>query len=377
MLEQLYLQNFKSIRDKTFNLESLTIFSGLNGMGKSTVLQSMLLLRQSYEAHLLPYTGMSLTGGYIRIGNGKDLLFTDANEEFVGIEAIWDDSTLGCKFIYDEKSDMQPVDSASLLMSGTPFEQALFTASFQYLSAERISPKTIYDVSEYAVNQRRSLGIKGEYTAHFLAVHGEKPIAIGALQHSKSATNTLIDNLNAWMSEITPGTKVVAKLIPEINQASLHYQFASATQMTSQFRPENTGFGLTYVLPVVTALLSARQGDLLIIENPESHLHPAGQSLVALLISLACQNNVQVIVETHSDHFFNGVRTSIKHGKIDCEKVNIFFMSRDSDSPEHEAQIDEVRVGSNGKVAYWPDGFFDEWDKSLNALVREPNCPDV
>lgn len=73
------------------------------------------------------------------------------------------------------------------------------------------------------------------------------------------------------MSEITPGVKIITRTIPEINQASLHYQFASATEYTNEFRPENTGFGLTYVLPVVTALLCSKPGDLLIIENPESH----------------------------------------------------------------------------------------------------------
>src|SRR5690606_35790300 len=102
---------------------------------------------------------------------------------------------------------------------------------------------------------KRSLGIKGEYTAHFLSQHGDKNLFIDQLQHPQAQSPKLIDNLNAWMSDITPGVKIITKLIPEINQASLHYQFASATEYTNEFRPENTGFGLTYVLPVATALL--------------------------------------------------------------------------------------------------------------------------
>jgi len=370
MIERLTLKNFKSIKEGIFDFENLTLLSGLNGMGKSSVLQSMLLLRQSYEKHILPDTGISLTGDYVNIGNGKDILFNDGDDDFFDIELDWLDSELFFRFDYDEKSDMQPMNKSEFRIKGFPFQESLFTSSFQYLSAERISPKSIYSVSEYAVNKKRSLGKTGEYTAHFLSEHGNEKILIDELRHENSSTHNLIDNINAWMSEITPGTKVIAKLIPEINQASLHYQFSTSTELTPQFRPENTGFGLTYVLPVVTAVLSAKPGDLLLIENPESHLHPSGQSIVAQLISKASQNGVQIIIETHSDHFLNGVRTSVKSNKIESKNVCVYFLHRDQDSPEHCTSIEQVRIEPSGRISHWPVGFFDEWDKNLNKLVK-------
>lgn len=370
MIERLNLRNFKSIKDEFFDLENLTLFSGLNGMGKSTVLQSMLILRQSYDKHLLPSTGISLTGEYVCIGNGRDLLFTDAEEESIDIELIWSDSSLDLHFDYRENSDMQPIQMHDDNINGSPFEESLFTSSFQYLSAERISPRSIYDVSDYAVNQRRSLGIKGEYTAHFLAEHGNDAISIRAYKHPSAKTDYLIDNLNAWMSEITPGTKVIAQIIPEVNKASLHYKFSSGKKITANFRPENTGFGLTYVLPVVTAVLSARSGDLLLIENPESHLHPAGQALIAKLIAIAANNNVQIIIETHSDHFLNGIRRSVKSNLIDVDNVCAYFLSREVDCPEHSVQVEKVTIEPSGRIKYWPKGFFDEWEKSLNELIK-------
>lgn len=370
MIERLSLRNFKSIKDEVFDFEGLTLFSGLNGMGKSTALQSMLILRQSHDKHLLPDIGISLTGEYVCIGNGNDLLFNDAEEEVIDIEVIWSSSSLDLHFDYSEKSDMQPIRKSDEDIKGTPFEESLFTPSFQYLSAERISPRSTYDVSEYAVNQRRSLGVKGEYTAHFLAEHGNDAISIKAFKHPDALTDYLIDNLNAWMSEITPGTKVIAKLIPEINKASLHYRFSSANAITTNFRPENTGFGLTYVLPVVTAVLSARSGDLLLIENPESHLHPAGQALIAKLIAIAAHNDVQIIIETHSDHFLNGIRQSVKSKLIDADNVCVYFLSRDIDSSEHSVQVEKVAIEPSGRIEYWPKGFFDEWEKSLNTLIE-------
>lgn len=370
MLERLSLCNFKSIKEATFDLENLTLFTGLNGMGKSSALQSLLLLRQSFEKHIFPSTGLSLAGDYASIGNGKDLLFSDGEDEFIDIELYWsNNSTLKSRFLYFENSDMQPLDEKNSLLSPNVFEQALFTSSFQYLSAERISPKSIYSVSEYAVNKKRSLGKTGEYTAHFLAEHGDEKVSINALMHQNSISDNLIGSLNAWMSEITPGTKVIAKLIPEINQASLHYQFETDTELTSQFSPQNTGFGLTYVLPVVTAILSSKPGDMLLIENPESHLHPSGQSTIAKLIALASQNGVQVLVETHSDHFLNGIRTSVKNNCIESDNVCIYYLYRDENSSEHSARVEEIRVEPSGRISHWPPGFFDEWDKSLNSLI--------
>ncbi|MCF6345246.1 MAG: DUF3696 domain-containing protein [Thiomicrorhabdus sp.] len=140
--------------------------------------------------------------------------------------------------------------------------------------------------------------------------------------------------------------------------------------MTANFRPENTGFGLTYVLPVVTAVLSARSGDLLLIENPESHLHPAGQALIAKLISIAAHNDVQIIIETHSDHFLNGIRQSVKSKLIDADNVCVYFLSRNIDSSEHSVQVEKVAIEPSGRIEYWPEGFFDEWEKSLNKLIE-------
>lgn len=370
MLNLLSLENFKSIKDHDFELRNLTIFSGFNGMGKSSALQSLLLLRQSHDKHLLPSVGLSLTGEYVKIGNGKDLLYSYANDENIKIEVCWDDSHLELNFDYDENSDLQPLSKSSSIEESA-FLESLFVSNFQYLSAERISPKSVYDVSEYAVNQKRSLGKNGEYTAHFLSQHGDEPLAIKALIHPKASSPNLIDNLNSWMSEITPGTKVITRLIPEINQASLHYQFESSSELTDKFRPENTGFGLTYVLPVVTAILSSKPEDLLLIENPESHLHPSGQSVIAKMMAIASNHNVQILAETHSDHILNGIRGSIKNKLVCKESVITYFLSRNMESREHAVEVDKIEINDAGRIDSWPNGFFDEWDKSLNSLLKE------
>lgn len=370
MIETIAVRNFKLLQDQTFQINNLNVFSGLNGSGKSSLIQCLLLLRQSFEKNMLPDKGLSLSGNYVRLGTGTDVLSVDAENELIEYDFFWEDEILLLlSFQYNPRSNVQPLVKED--SEGDCYEQSLFTSSFQYLSAERISPGSSFDVSDYDVNNLNSIGNRGEYTAHFIAEKSLDIIQIKEIIHPEATSDTLIASIDAWMSEITPGTRVIAKVIPEINQASLHYKFETLSTITKPFLPENTGFGLTYILPIITAVLKAKRGDLLIIENPESHLHPAGQTAIAKLISLASESGVQIIIETHSDHFLNGVRISLKNSLISSENVEFYFLSRDVESTEHSTHVDNPRVDDSGNFDCWPVGFFDEWDKSLDTLLSD------
>jgi predicted ATPase len=134
-------------------------------------------------------------------------------------------------------------------------------------------------------------------------------------------------------------------------------------------KPTNVGFGLTYVLPVVTAVLFASPGDLLIIENPESHLHPQGQARLGKLFAQSAEQGVQLFIETHSDHVLNGVRVATKQQLISPEKVGIFFFERYL-ADEHRTEIIQPIIDENGRINKWPPGFFDEWDNQLDELLK-------
>ena len=86
MIRFIRLENFKCFEKQEIELGALTLLSGLNGMGKSTILQALLLLRQSYQQGLLQKTGLSLNGDLVKIGSAQDALFEDAKEEKIGFE---------------------------------------------------------------------------------------------------------------------------------------------------------------------------------------------------------------------------------------------------------------------------------------------------
>jgi predicted ATPase len=134
-------------------------------------------------------------------------------------------------------------------------------------------------------------------------------------------------------------------------------------------RAPNMGFGLSYSLPVVVAGLVAPQRDaLLIVENPEAHLHPAGQSRMGTFLATVAATGVQVLVETHSDHVLNGIRRAIgEHGVLPSSDALVhFFDAKEDGEPQNTA----LRFSSSGGLNEWPKRFFDQYQVDVAALAK-------
>lgn len=370
MLEFIRVQGFKTLLDASFPLTSLNIFTGLNGMGKSTLIQTLLLLRQSYERNTLFDKGLLLKGEYTTLGTGSDILAEQSETNSLQFILTWSQQKpLQLCFHYAPHSDLQPLDHHFFEEDHSPETISLFNKKFQYLSADRISPASSYEASSYSIDNLNSLGNHGEYTAHFIAENSSKSLAVKALRHSKAISPALLENLDCWMAEISPGLRIHATMQPATNSVSLGYAFDQGKEITADFKPQNVGFGITYVLPVITAILRSQPGDMLIIENPESHLHPAGQALVGKLCAIAAKSGVQLFIETHSDHFLNGVRVAVKDKIVEPEDVKFFFLERDKGSAAHASTVISPEIDSSGRMSCWPDGFFDEWDRQPEKLL--------
>jgi predicted ATPase len=128
------------------------------------------------------------------------------------------------------------------------------------------------------------------------------------------------------------------------------------------------GFGVSYSLPVVVAALRAPRGGILIVENPEAHLHPAGQSGIGELLAVAAGDGVQVLVETHSDHVINGIRRAVvdRVARLATREVAIHFV-RDDPSGE---PVTTIALDETGTLSAWPAGFFDQIERDLAQIAR-------
>ncbi|MDE2816578.1 MAG: DUF3696 domain-containing protein [Chloroflexota bacterium] len=117
-------------------------------------------------------------------------------------------------------------------------------------------------------------------------------------------------------------------------------------------------------MPVILALL-AQPNTLCMIENPEAHLHPRGQTKLAELAALAASVGVQVFVETHSDHFIDGVRIAVRDGIITPEDTAFHYFERDGS----HTVVSSPQVDQDGRLSRWPAGFFDQHEENLARLI--------
>lgn len=371
MITNLRLQNFKCFSDQALEFGALTLLSGLNGMGKSSVIQSLLLLRQSYEQGLLDKKELALNGDLVCIGTARDVLYEGAEDDTICFEiaVAGSDRARWCFNYKEADANVLTLDSAS---SGKKYSYdfSLFNRNFHYINAERTGPRTSFEISDSIVRQHRQLGPRGEYTAHFLAVFGRDEIPNKVLAHPKAESYLLRTQVEAWLGEISPGTRLHFTTHAGMDIVNLQYSFITEQQVSNEYRSTNVGFGLTYILPVLVAILSSPSGALILCENPEAHLHPKGQVLMGELITLAASCGIQVVVETHSDHVLNGIRLAVHCGKIKPADVNLHFFQRREKGEQIVSEVISPHIDEDGRIDVWPEGFFDEWDRSLESLLE-------
>jgi len=365
MIRALRMQNFKCFENQRFDLGPLTLLSGLNGTGKSSVLQSLLLLRQSYQRGLLQSVGLALNGDLVQLGTARDVFYEGATSPPFGFDVDFDER-LGASWSFEYAPEADVVRSVSGPVDEAVYHASLFGDDFHYLSAERIGPRLSFPKSDYWVREHRQLGVSGQYTSHFLSLFGEHKVN-KSLAHPREKTLTLKAQVDAWMGEVSPGIRIEAKSYPDIDFISLHYAFLVGKQVSNSYRSPNVGFGITYTLPVVVALLALPAGALVMFENPEAHLHPQGQVKIGELMARVAGCGIQVIVESHSDHILNGVRIAVRQGILAPEQVRLHFLDRKPD--QLSSQVISPQIDPDGRIDHWPEGFFDEWDKSLEKLL--------
>lgn len=362
MINEIYLKNFKCFEEIRLPLKNVNIFTGINGMGKSTIIQSLLLLRQSWQKPN-DIEGLKLNGKYLKLGNGQDILYEKAVDEIIEISYSTEDEAHDFQFQYIPDSDFLPVLNSEII-EGVD----IFGNDFIYLSAYRVEPQELYRATNEENIKTREFGNNGEFSFQYLSLFGERDLQNTTVILEDKLGNSLNNQTRIWMDKISPGVSPQINLNLQLRTSEVRYEFIEGRNKTNSYKSVNVGFGITYVLPVVITLLSAKAGDTIILENPEAHIHPAGQRTLGELIARAGAGGVQVIVETHSDHILNGIRIAAKKRKIHPEDVNLLFFHKDS-SDEYKHAVIMPKLDRDGRIDVWPEGFFDEWDNALLELL--------
>ncbi len=364
MIDSLHLKNFKCFRDQSIPLRGLNVLAGLNGAGKSSVIQAILLLNQRGED--LSKSGLWRTP-LVNLGSFRDVLHEGADEDVVRLVlSLAEGATIWMK------EDRSPSGSGSppLGIESDGTSQA-FPRKIFYLAADRLGPELTLPYVEGVGQSATPLGKRGEHVLWYLDERASLPVD-PSVRHPGEPKNTLADQANAWLGVVSPGAALRVEAIPAADCAVASYSYEQADDVPSRpFRAGNVGFGVSYALPTITALLAPKRDrddpreHLIVIENIEAHIHPAGQTALAELAARAVAGGSQVILETHSDHVLNGVRLAVAEGILEPDQVAIHYFERAG----LDVRVTTPELNGAGRLDVWPEGFFDQHERDLSRLI--------
>ncbi len=379
MIKKLRIKNFKTHKDTLLEYSNLTVLCGSNGVGKSSAIHVLLLLRESYLKNS-NFEYLDLKSNPVTVGTAKDALYQFSKDNKISFEILTDNHNLLYSF-ENKDSDSEKtliyksLDTIHISQKEILEKENIFNKYCQFISAARLGPQVSYKKDDVVVDIHNQISVlegQAEYFVHFLDRNKNKDV-MENLCNKNSKSNDLFSQTTAWEREISEGVNIVVQDVGNLGY-ELKYQFNTESRegKTNPFRASNVGFGITYVMPIIVAILSSQPDALLLIENPEAHLHPNGQAKLVELICLAAQAGIQIVIETHSDHIINGILVQCKkfeEVQKGISKNNVSIYHFDRNEIEHCSIATKINIEDNGKVRYTPEGFFDQFTIDRKYLM--------
>ncbi|MEI7587594.1 DUF3696 domain-containing protein [Runella sp.] len=336
MIKTLELIGFKSFVADDIEFGGLTLLTGINSSGKSSIVQALLLLEKCAER-----APVSLKGH-----GSLDEMRNPFSKEGIRISANFEDEQqIGFSF---DKGTLE-------YLAVVTVESLKSFPKIIYIGADRYGPETSMPIFHDSV----TLGSRGENLFKCIE-HYENEELNPILKHENAQGDTFAFNLEAWLGVIAPNVKL---------KSVIQRQTDSSFALFNDYRAKNVGFGLSYTLPVITALLlgTITPNSVVIIENPEAHLHPRGQTEMARLICKCVEAGTQVIIETHSDHLLNGVRIYTKKSDTNFFKqVQIHWFQLDENK---NTVVESTSIAPDGRLYNWPVGLADQFEINASQLL--------
>jgi hypothetical protein len=406
MLLNLTLRNFKIWRTTgVIRLAPVTLLLGTNSSGKSSIIQSLLLIRQtvrSKEPNVSLHFGVEGTSDSVALGQFDDVHCRHSPDNDIEIEFSWSPLGLasqaytfsgayrkdsaGAAVVFQLRLGQGAKGFAVSRQGKGAFRLTLGDQSKPLASSRDFHPQNSFTFSAATLAKLPSLDAAEVRNAgsalleelarviylgpvrqlarrHYqwdgvppssLGDDGDKAIdaliASGLLAKKGKPGGQLFNQTAEWLKEMGLATGLDVK---RLGNSALYELFVLGDHSRSNLK--DVGVGVSQVLPVIVACLYAAPGHIVIVEEPESHLHPLAQSILAeLFVRVAAQRNIQVIAETHSEHLFRRMQTLIAKGDIPASHCAPYFVERDGS----QAHLRELEVDPYGRIKNWPKNFF-------------------
>ena len=426
MITHIRMKNFKSWKDSgEVKLAPLTGFFGTNSSGKSSLLQMLLLLKQTVGREEVLFFGDE--NSLVNLGSFREVIHEHKTDELLELE-------FGCRFQHSlEITTLQPIDKSGHRFEFRPLDIDSFTFDTAIientggLSIEHffytVGPEEIEQIKwkngRLYYGNRRTNAFEGVncyghrarlsdellsplsslFEELFAHVHPLGPTRVHPKRHyhwegtgpdsvGQSGEYMIDSILNARVDQQTTPYKGQNVPIEEriswwLREMDLAYSFSIKRSSAGTDRdydvliqkgPDSAkvtladmGYGLAQFLPVLVHCYYAPAGSTLILEQPGIHLHPKVQSQLAdLLIEVVTERNLQILVESHSEHLLNRLQRRIAEEKISVDKTALYFCRNDAGV----SNIKRLEIDEFGNIANWPKNFFGNEIGDLFAMTK-------
>lgn len=352
-ISSLRLSNFKSVAEAGVDLAPFTLIVGENSSGKSTLLHALYLLSKGIIGSFTIDEAEDILGiPSVTILNTSagtsDPVSIGVDVEFPSSKSSWGMNwkpTLGSKSWELEHGDRNDV-------------KTVLGRGVHYVGPLRENPKSnpqgaILDLDPSKVGER------GQFTADLLAMHGTDTTGLPMPEDSAPTIN---DVLRSWVTNLG--------MVADIRVDSRGLDIEVKPHGLDSFFPlSSVGIGVSQLLPVLVQCLLAESGSVLLLEQPELHLHPALQQRLTDFFIAMVRSGRQVIVETHSEYMVSRLRRRIAEDPHDeiLGMYKLVFAERDRETGLSSYR--EVELSPLGAIEEWPAGFFDQAAEEERAII--------
>jgi predicted ATPase len=390
MISEIQISNFKCFQSANiFGFSKINLLTGINGRGKSTILQSILIISQSITSQE-KISELLINGNLIQLGNFDDIKNSETPRgSDISFAFKFKEPVFNANFSFNE-NEQDPLTAVLTALDITLFDETSAIDVTESLDSPRKSfeiPAESYELKKHVLFQQLSrihyisanrlgpvkfsekvslpkflnVGPRGEYTINILA-NDNLPLVNDILYLGNDA-NSVLQQTEEWLSYILEGAKI--KIEGKEQTSSVLSLLINNKSNSYVYKQSNVGFGYSYILPLIVTGLIAKAEEVIIIENPEAHLHPRAQARIMEFFCKVASCGVQVFIESHSEHILNGIRVSALNPAINITSDDVSIQYFDEGfTPE------KLKVDVNGKIANWPTGFFDQQEVDLSEIFK-------
>lgn len=358
MITELRIHGLKSIKNLTIPCKSLNIFAGTNSSGKSTILQSLLMLSQIAGSN-----GENIYDGeFLKLGSFDEIQSKLCSKDNIKVGVSFEDhSTTDIEFSENGIKDADDFDSLEFRAAQKLFFDLSYKKKFYHIPFDRIGVAETYPKNTTKTKFGLNCECALSYYESVKKAAFPQPLDEALISTEEKNLRTLDSQVNYWLDQILGVKLRTFDGNPKSSYVTATYEGLDGIE----YRPMNVGSGISYIVSILIVCLASEKESTILIENPEIHLHPKAQSRLVDFLYMIAKSGRQLFIETHSDHIFNGIRAGIATEQMSANEIAVNFIHAE----KNETQVEQILFGKRGKIINPQNDLFDQFDIDLDKML--------